>query len=191
MGIIEFIPKYWLNWLKHFNVSMRNQRLNRLEEERIKLFENLESLSTEKLDASVNGNWSINQILYHLWVVETSSIKYIQKKTKYPDSLVSVSPLNYLKPKILKLLLAFGVKLKAPKIVSAFPEKIDFHKLNKEWKNSRESLDQLIVELKEKNFDKKAILRHPILGRINLTLALDFFDFHFKHHQKAINLLKK
>lgn len=191
MGIIEFIQKYWLNWLKHFNVSMRNQRLNRLEEERIKLFENLESLSTEKLDASVNGNWSINQILYHLWVVETSSIKYIQKKTKYPDSLVSVSPLNYLKPKILKLLLAFGVKLKAPKIVSAFPEKIDFHKLNKEWKNSRESLDQLIVELKEKNFDKKAILRHPILGRINLTLALDFFDFHFKHHQKAINLLKK
>ncbi len=191
MGIIEFIQKYWLNWLKHFNVSMRNQRLNRLEEERIKLFENLESLSTEKLDASVNGNWSINQILYHLWVVETSSIKYIQKKTKYPDSLVSVSPLTYLKPKILKLLLAFGVKLKAPKIVSTFPEKIDFHKLNKEWKNSRESLDQLIVELKEKNFDKKAILRHPILGRINLTLALDFFDFHFKHHQKAINLLKK
>ena len=191
MGIIEFIPKYWLNWLKHFNVSMRNQRLNRLEEERIKLFENLESLSTEKLDASVNGNWSINQILYHLWVVETSSIKYIQKKTKYPDYLVNVSPLTYLKPKILKLLLAFGVKLKAPKIVSQFPEKIDFHKLNKEWKSSRESLDQLIVELKEKKFDKKAILRHPILGRINLTLALDFFDFHFKHHQKAINLLKK
>ena len=191
MGIIEFIQKYWLNWLKHFNVSMRNQRLNRLEEERIRLFEDLEGLSTEKLDASVNGNWSINQILYHLWVVETSSIKYIQKKTKYPDYLVNVSPLTYLKPKILKLLLAFGVKLKAPKIVSAFPEKIDFHKLNKEWKNSRESLDQLIVELKEKNFDKKAILRHPILGRINLTLALDFFDFHFKHHQKAINLLKK
>ncbi len=191
MGIIEFIQKYWLNWLKHFNVSMRNQRLNRLEEERIKLFENLESLSTEKLDASVNGNWSINQILYHLWVVETSSIKYIQKKTKYPDYLVNVSPLTYLKPKILKLLLAFGVKLKAPKIVSQFPEKIDFHKLNKEWKSSRESLDQLIVELKEKKFDKKAILRHPILGRINLTLALDFFDFHFKHHQKAINLLKK
>ena len=191
MGIIEFIQKYWLNWLKHFNVSMRNQRLNRLEEERIRLFEDLEGLSTEKLDASVNGNWSINQILYHLWVVETSSIKYIQKKTKYPDYLVNVSPLTYLKPKILKLLLAFGVKLKAPKIVSQFPEKIDFHKLNKEWKSSRESLDQLIVELKEKKFDKKAILRHPILGRINLTLALDFFDFHFKHHQKAINLLKK
>jgi len=190
MGIIEFIQKYWLNWLKHFNVSMRNQRLNRLEEERIKLFENLESLSTEKLDASVNGNWSINQILYHLWVAETSSIKYIQTKTKYPDSLVNVSPLTYLKPKILELLLAVGIKFKAPKIVSQFPEKIDLHKLNEQWKSSRKSLDQLIVELKQKKLDKKAILRHPILGRINLTLALDFFDFHFKHHQKAINLLK-
>ena len=47
------------------------------------------------------------------------------------------------------------------------------------------------IHPEEKKFDKKAILRHPILGRINLTLALDFFDFHFKHHQKAINLLKK
>ncbi len=111
MGIIEFIQKYWLNWLKHFNVSMRNQRLNRLEEERIKLFEDLEGLSAEKLDASVNGNWSINQILYHLWVVETSSIKYIQKKTKYPDYLIKVSPLTYLKPKVLKFLLAIGIKL--------------------------------------------------------------------------------
>lgn len=190
MEIIEFIQKYWLNWPKHFNLPMRNQRLNHLEDVRIKLFEELESLSAEKLDASVNGNWSINQILYHLWVAETSSIKYIQTKTKYPDSLVNVSPLTYLKPKILELLLAVGIKFKAPKIVSQFPEKIDLHKLNEQWKSSRKSLDQLIVELKQKKLDKKAILRHPILGRINLTLALDFFDFHFKHHQKAINLLK-
>ena len=170
---------------------MRDQRLHRLEQKRIKLFEELETLSSEKLDASINGNWSINQILYHLWVVETSSIKYIQKKTQYPDYLVNVSPLTYLKPKVLQLFLAVGIKLKAPKIVSQFPEKIDFNNLNEKWKNSRESLDQLIVELKEKKFDQKAILRHPLLGRINLPLALDFFDFHFKHHQKAINLLKK
>ena len=83
MEIIEFTQKYWLDWPKHFKVTMRNKRLKHLEDIRIKLFEELESLSAKKLDASVNGNWSINQILYHLWVAETSSIKYIQTKIHY------------------------------------------------------------------------------------------------------------
>ncbi len=170
---------------------MRNQKLKQLEDIRIQLFKELDNLSKEKLNASLDGDWSINQILYHTWIAESSSIKYIQTKTKYPEYLVNVSPIAYLKPKILELLLAFGLKFKAPKIVSQFPEKIDLQKLDEQWKNSRKSFDQLIVELKEKKLDKKAILRHPLLGRINLTLALDFFDFHFKHHQKAINRLKK
>ena len=46
-------------------------------------------------------------------------------------------------------------------------------------------------ELKEKKLDQKAVFRHPLMGRINLKLTLYFFNFHFKHHQKAINNLKK
>ena len=191
MEIIEFIPKYWLDWPKHFKVAMRNQRLKHLEDIRIKLFEELGALSSEKLDVSINGKWSINQILYHLWQAEASSEQYIRIKTKYPDYLISVSPLTYLTPKIVEFLLGLGIKFKAPHIVSQFPEKIELQKLNEQWGKSRKSFDELILELKEKKLDNKAIFKHGLLGRINLKLTLDFFDFHFKHHQKAINLLKK
>ena len=75
--------------------------------------------------------------------------------------------------------------------MSQFPEKIDLQKINEQWGKSRKSFDELILELKEKKIDNKAIFKHGLLGRINLKLTLDFFDFHFKHHQKAINLLNK
>jgi len=191
MEIIEFIQTYWLDWPKHFKVSMRNQRLKRLEDLRLKLFEELKVLSNEKLNSCIDGKWSINQILYHLWLAEASSEQYIRTKTKYPDYLVSVSPLTYLKSKIVEFLLGLGIKFKAPQVVSQFPKKIDLQKLNEQWRKSRKSFDELILELKEKNLDNKAIFKHGLLGRINLKLTLDFFDFHFKHHQKAINLLKK
>ena len=191
MEIIEFIQTYWLDWPKHFKVSMRNQRLKRLEDLRLKLFEELKVLSNEKLSSCIDGKWSINQILYHLWLAEASSEQYIRTKTKYPDYLVSVSPLTYLKSKIVEFLLGLGIKFKAPQVVSQFPKKIDLQKLNEQWRKSRKSFDELILELKEKNLDNKAIFKHGLLGRINLKLTLDFFDFHFKHHQKAINLLKK
>jgi len=191
MEIIEFIQTYWLDWPKHFKVAMRNQRLKRLEDLRLKLFEELEVLSNEKLNSCIDGKWSINQILYHLWLAEASSEQYIRTKTKYPDYLVSVSPLTYLKSKIVEFLLGLGIKFKAPQVVSQFPKKIDLQKLNEQWRKSRKSFDELILELKEKNLDNKAIFKHGLLGRINLKLTLDFFDFHFKHHQKAINLLKK
>ncbi|SVA75059.1 uncharacterized protein METZ01_LOCUS127913 [marine metagenome] len=170
---------------------MRNQRLKRLEDLRLKLFEELEVLSNEKLNSCIDGKWSINQILYHLWLAEASSEQYIRTKTKYPDYLVSVSPLTYLKSKIVEFLLGLGIKFKAPQVVSQFPKKIDLQKLNEQWRKSRKSFDELILVLKEKNLDNKAIFKHGLLGRINLKLTLDFFDFHFKHHQKAINLLKK
>ena len=191
MEIIEFTQKYWLDWPKHFKVTMRNKRLKHLEDIRIKLFEELQALSSEKLNSCIDGRWSINQILYHLWLAEASSEQYIRTKTKYPDYLISVSPLTYLKPKIVEFLLGLGIKVKAPQIVSQFPEKIDLQKINEQWGKSRKSFDELILELKEKKIDNKAIFKHGLLGRINLKLTLDFFDIHFKHHQKAINLLNK
>ena len=63
---------------------MRNQKLKQLEDIRIQLFKELDNLSKEKLNASLDGDWSINQILYHTWVAESSSIKYIQ--TKYSQN---------------------------------------------------------------------------------------------------------
>ena len=167
------------------------QKIDNLEKERSKLFDDLKSLSGEKLNLQIKGEWSINQHLYHTWLVETTTESYIKTKTKYPDFLVQMSPIAHLKTFILKLFLNLGFKFKAPKIVNTFPEKIDLNELNQNWALSRKSFKKLIEELNNKNLSNLAITRHPILGRINMHLTLVFFDFHFKHHQNAIIKLKK
>ena len=167
------------------------QKIDNLEKERSKLFDDLKSLSGEKLNLQIKGEWSINQHLYHTWLVETTTESYIKTKTKYPDFLVQMSPIAHLKTFILKLFLNLGFKFKAPKIVNTFPEKIDLNKLDQSWRESRKSFENLIVELNNKNLSNLAITRHPLLGRINMHLTLVFFDFHFKLHRNAIIKLKK
>ena len=51
-------------------------------------------------------------------------------------------------------------------------------------------LKNIAIKSRKKKIDHKAINRHPILGRINMKVTVDFFEFHYNHHLKAINLLK-
>ena len=167
------------------------QKIDNLEKERSKLFDDLKSLSGEKLNLQIKGEWSINQHLYHTWLAETTTEKYIKTKTKYPDFLVQMSPMAHLKTFVLKLFLNLGFKFKAPLFVSTFPDKIDLNELNQNWALSRKSFKTLIEELNTKNLSNLAINRHPLLGRINMSLTLNFFELHFEHHKKAILKLKK
>ena len=170
---------------------MIEKRIKNLEKQRLVLFKDLEAIDKKKLTYSTSPNkWSINQHLYHTWLSELLTEKYIRTKTNYPESLTTMSSSAHLKKFILKSSLRLGFKFKAPKIITDFPEKIDFNKLNKLWGDSRLSFLNLAIELKEKKIDHKAINRHPILGRINMKVTVDFFEFHYNHHLKAINLLK-
>ena len=83
----------------------------------------------EILNKKNNGNWSINEHLYHTWLAETSSEKYIRTKTKYPDFIKEMSPVVHLSSLCLRLLLNLGIKVKAPLTTTTFPEKIDLIKL--------------------------------------------------------------
>jgi len=63
------------------------EKLKKLDIQTALLFEKLESETGNKLDYSKN-KWSILQILYHVWLAEISSEKYIRTKTKYPEQLL-------------------------------------------------------------------------------------------------------
>lgn len=167
------------------------QKIDDLEIERSKLFDDLKNQNEEILNLQLGAKWSINQHLYHSWLAETTTEKYIKTKTKYPDLLVHMSVISHLRSFLLKTFLNSGFKFKAPPFVSTFPDKIDFNELNQNWTLSRKSFKTLIEELNGKNLSNLAINRHPTLGRINMHLTLVFFDFHFKHHRNAIIKLKK
>lgn len=170
---------------------MKNLTIDDLEKYRIHVFEELEKLPSKLLNKKINKNWSINEHLYHLWLAETSTEKYIRTKTKYPDLIKTMSLFVHLRTMGLRFFLILGIKVKAPKITTTFPNLIDIKDLSKNWRDSRGSFEKLIKDLNERNLGHKAIFRHPLMGRINLKLTLYFFNFHFQHHLKAINTLKK
>ena len=168
------------------------EKLDRLDKELDKLFKFLSKYSNEEINLKPNlKKWSIGENMYHLWLSETSIEKYIRKKTSYPDTLVDVNPIARLKLSILYFIFFIGIKFKAPKIlVDPIPRNIDLEELKKKWLESRKSFKTLIERLDEKDLNK-GVLKHPLVGRINMKMTLDFLFYHFKNHKKIIHKLDK
>ena len=162
------------------------EKLKKLDIQTALLFEKLESETGNKLNYSKN-KWSILLILYHVWLAEISSEKYIRTKTKYPKTIVKTPFIAYVKAFLTKYFLKFGFTINAPKVTTEFPKKICLQELKNSWKSSRLSFSKLIVDLDQKNLSNKAIFRHALMGRINMSLTLYFFQIHFNHHQKQID----
>ena len=62
-------------------------------------------------------------------------------------------------------------------------------KLRETWLKSRKSFQELVSSLDE-SILKKGILRHPIAGRIDINMTLQFIKMHFHHHRKIIAKLE-
>ena len=161
-------------------------KLKQLDDETLGFFKTLESLPKNKLSFSDN-KWSVLQILYHVWLAEISSEKYIRTKIQYPETIIKTPVLAYIRAFLTKYFLLLEVSINAPKHTAKFPKKICLKKLQENWIKSRASFSKLILELDQKKLSNKAVFKHPIMGRINLSLTLYFFKLHFNHHQKQIN----
>jgi len=161
------------------------EKLKTLDHKTGEIFKKLKSIPKNKLTIS-NNDWSIPEILYHIWLAETSSEKYIRTKIQYPETIIKTPLSSYLRTILTKYFLLLGFTIKAPKVTTKFPEKINLEELQKNWKKSRTSFSNLIKELNQKNLDKLAVFRHPLMGRINLAQTLYFFELHQNHHLKQI-----
>ena len=156
-----------------------------------KLFERLSGFNNEQLNQKVfEGKWSINENIYHLIIAEKVTEKYIRTKTSYPETLVNVNILSRMKSFILESFLKLGVSYKGPAIVTEnFPEDFDIDELKKDWINSRKSFLEYTQTLNDEILSK-GILRHAIIGRMDIYMTLHFFKFHFDHHKKIIHKLE-
>src|SRR6056300_1542149 len=166
---------------------MTNQeKLKNLDNRTFELLNKLEEFPKNKL-SFCDEKWSVLQIIYHIWLAEISSERYIRTKIQYPETIIKTPFSSYIKAFLTKYFLLIGFTINAPKVTAEFPEKISLKELEKNWKDSRSSFSKLILELNQKNLSRKAIFRHALMGRINLSLTLYFFKIHFNHHLKQIN----
>ena len=69
-------------------------------------------------------------------------------------------------------------------------QNVDLQELKNKWLKSRDSFEILINNLDEEIL-KKGILRHPLAGRIDMNMTLNFLLSHFIHHKKIIHKLEK
>ena len=117
------------------------EKLDTLNKELDRLFKLLSKYSNEEINFKPSlKKWSIGEHMYHLWLSEISTEKYIRKKTSFPDTLVNVTPIARLKLSILYFIFFIGIKFKAPKIlVDPIPNNVDLEELKKKWLESRKS----------------------------------------------------
>ena len=99
------------------------KRLKNLDSKTSKLFEKLESFPYDKLSFS-DDKWSVLQILFHIWLAEISSEKYIRTKIQYPETIIKTPVSSYIKAFLTKYFLLLGFTINAPKVTAEFPDKI-------------------------------------------------------------------
>lgn len=163
-----------------------------MEKERNALFQKIQNLDNEFLNrAPAEGKWSINQILHHLITAESGTLAYIRKKTQSPEKLEKAGLKEWWKSKILNFYLRAPKKWKAPPQVAAIPDRIDKEEVVESYNMNRAKWQEFLNEMPE-DWARKKIFRHPITGRMDLFMTLDFIELHARRHfgqiQSIVNL---
>jgi hypothetical protein len=158
-----------------------------LEKQRLKLLSNVSSLDAEAYHQSLNGKWSVAQILTHLWTSEKMSLGYMRKKSLGIENAGDTGPWEACKVFFLQISQRLPLRYKAPVIViENTPPAQSPDDLRKSWDALRIELHRFLLEMDDRHLRRK-IYKHPVVGRLNIIQALDFFRAHIDHHLPQIN----
>jgi len=134
--------------------------------------------------------WSMIQVLEHLYTSDSGSLNYCRKKIKAGDAIPNAGILDPIKFKLYLQFLFTPIKFKAPKVVSAPSNDSTYEEVKARLEEFQNELKSFADSYPDK-YLKKAIFRHPIAGRITIVQMIDFFEAHLRHHEYQINRLVK
>lgn len=164
-----------------------NRSLKRLDVVHQKLLDTVQPLDSERFrQRPSDSEWSVAEILQHLYLVEERVIKDLTGAMAAEPGHVS-----FFKRLIPTSIVAWRVrKFQAPKAVNPVdvPEK-DAVLTN--YNGARESLKNLCNSHSAARF-RTLVFNHPFLGRIDGAATVDFVAYHELRHLKQIReVLKK
>jgi hypothetical protein len=152
------------------------------------LFQLLSQYPTETLrQQPAAGGWSALQVLEHLRLSEEKSLAYLRKKTALADTFETAGLGANIRFTLLKVLLAFPIKFKAPASVdvSDLPASANLEEAHKNYQNTLLEWETFLQNLPETLYDK-AVYKHPRAGRLGWLQTIGFFQFHTNRHIKQI-----
>lgn len=166
---------------------------NKLEQQRNELFRLVQNQSTEVLSKiHQQGEWSVLQILTHLYISEKLSIGYIKKKSLAINEVGNASVWQSFLVVILRISQRIPLRYKAPKVVlQNTPSALSLPDLIAQWDLLRIEIKSMLTNLPDKHVNK-LVYKHPFAGRLSFPQAVDFFQEHIIHHTPQIKrILKK
>lgn len=164
-------------------------KLDRLDSNLMRLLNEMSKYNDEQLfQPPAEGAWSPVQVLQHLILAESGSLRYLRKKTSGGLSGIPKSNFGtWLRMQLLNLYLDLPIKFKAPKSAGAesFEPVASFAEAADKYRKIREELRSFLESLPEEAF-RLEVYRHPYAGRMSLAGMLVFFDEHFNRHEGQI-----
>ena len=126
------------------------------------------------------GKWSEMQVLIHLIEAETGVIAYINKKTADTGKLQNATLGNWIKSRLLVILLSLPLKFKAPKVLKEPSNEISLDAATKQWIKNSADFKEIIARMDK--LEDKIVFKHPVAGYFNLSQTFDFIYNHMQHH---------
>lgn len=143
-----------------------------------------EGLSDEQRKWEAQGKWSIAQVLEHLYLTYTGTIRGFERMMKSGKPLASAPSTK----QRLQSLVVFGLNYmpsgrKAPQQTT--PRGLAMELVTAEMQGKIAAMDEIICEC-ERRFGTGRMLDHPILGPLTGKQWRRFHLIHGRHHAKQI-----
>jgi len=154
------------------NIQIRNE-----------LFEAVGELSNDQLNKKVNENqWSIMQVLDHLYLMEAGLVKIMNKTFKTGTS-------EEISDKPIQLTLDRSRKFNAPNYFVPTNDFVTLEEMKQKLTSSRNALHTFVEETKDNNLEDKGF-PHPAFGQMKLKQWIPFIGLHEKRHLEQIYDIK-
>ena len=166
-----------------------NRKLKQLNLETERMYNYIKDLDEDKLHDTSYG-WSVIQVFAHLETAEQGSTLYMRKKMKAGSNMPEFSLQHKIKFFLTKGLLQSSLKWKAPKIVANPEGGYSLDEMKKRWRETRQETEQFVSDYPEELMNK-AVYKHPMAGRLDLSGAIDSFIYHQRHHIHQIRRIRQ
>ncbi|PIW70426.1 MAG: hypothetical protein COW08_01925 [Ignavibacteriales bacterium CG12_big_fil_rev_8_21_14_0_65_30_8] len=163
-----------------------NEKLETLENQKLKFLKCFELISDEKLNTQpAKDKWSLAQILYHIVKAEQGTLLSFMNSIRNGNNLNKVGSKAFIKSKFLNLALKSNLKFKAPPVAQKVPDNVNVKEISNKWDEIRKDIKNACLKIPEENYNK-GIFKHPYIGLINLEQSLNFLINHINHHLQQV-----
>ncbi|HZG72581.1 MAG TPA: DinB family protein [Chondromyces sp.] len=142
------------------------------------------NLTDDQLNQHTNqGEWSIMQVLYHLYLIEKAVVQTI-------DETIAKGEKRTVEEKPIHLTINRSVKAKAPAFAEPSKEFVPLKIIKEKLAESRKALHEAVEKVDSADLDQNSY-PHPVFGALSLSQWVEFVGWHEKRHLEQINELKE